>query len=174
MSEQLQPVPAKDRDLSVVSMVLAALAVIGAVVAIGLGVRALTESQGDPATVRPHRDHRARRHHRGRGGGSTVTLTEFAIDPASVSADGSIHVMNGGEVVHNLAVEGTDLITPDLDAGEMADLELTDLEPGSLHHLLRDRRAPRGRDASGVDRARRRRDAPAEARRGAVTWTTPP
>ena len=38
---------------------------------------------------------------------------------------------NFGAVPHNLAIEGTDLITPMLNAGETANLKLTGLAPGT-------------------------------------------
>jgi len=61
-----------------------------------------------------------------------VTLSEFAISPNSVSAttgDG-IHVMNSGQVQHNLAVDGTNLATPMIDPGQSAHLDLSSLSPG--------------------------------------------
>jgi FtsP/CotA-like multicopper oxidase with cupredoxin domain len=62
-----------------------------------------------------------------------VALTEFAIDPASLSVPegGSLHVVNDGTTAHNLTVEGEDLATPDLAAGEAAELDLSSLAAGS-------------------------------------------
>ena len=50
-----------------------------------------------------------------------MSLTEFAITPSSVTvpAGGSLHVTNDGTATHNLAVVDTELITPDLAAGEV-------------------------------------------------------
>jgi FtsP/CotA-like multicopper oxidase with cupredoxin domain len=66
------------------------------------------------------------------GGGTVVTLTEFKIDPAmvDVAEGGSLTVKNAGAVVHNLAIEGTDLVTPDIDPGGTATLDLSDLKKG--------------------------------------------
>jgi len=61
-----------------------------------------------------------------------VTLSEFAISPGTVSAttgDG-IHVMNSGQVQHNLAVDGTNLATPMIDPGQSSHLDLSSLSPG--------------------------------------------
>ena len=72
----------------------------------------------------------------GGGGGSdtvSVSLTEFKVNPESLSVPegGSLTVNNGGASPHNLYVEGTDLKTADLQAGESEDLDLASLAPGS-------------------------------------------
>src|SRR6476646_9090051 len=53
-----------------------------------------------------------------------VTLTEFAINPATVNAvnGAGIDVTNSGQVQHNLAVDGTELATPMIDPGQSAHL----------------------------------------------------
>ena len=54
-----------------------------------------------------------------------VSESEFSIDPATVGGrGGSLHVMNDGTVVHNLAIEDTDLTTADLAAGDGETLAL--------------------------------------------------
>ncbi len=65
-------------------------------------------------------------------GETTVQLSEFALTPAAVSVPtgGSLKVTNDGSIVHNLSIEGTDLKTPDIAAGESATLDLSSLEPG--------------------------------------------
>jgi len=65
-------------------------------------------------------------------GGTAVSLTEFRINPAeiSVSESGVLRISNDGSVVHNLAVKGEDLATPDLKSGESATLDVGDLAPG--------------------------------------------
>jgi len=79
-----------------IAIVIALLAMVGAVMAIGLGWRAIDESEsagsgtGDAPVV--------------------VSLTEFAITPASVSLGGSLKVVDDGAVVHNLVIEGTALL----------------------------------------------------------------
>ena len=63
---------------------------------------------------------------------TTVTLSEFAISPATVDAvnGAGLDVMNHGNVQHNLAVEGTSYATPTLDGGGNAHLDLAMLKPG--------------------------------------------
>jgi plastocyanin len=65
--------------------------------------------------------------------GTPVTLKEFAIDPSmlDVSAGSTLTVRNEGTAVHNLTVAGTDLATPDLQAGGSASLDLSSLKPGN-------------------------------------------
>jgi len=67
------------------------------------------------------------------GGGTAVTLTEFAISPASVTVaeGGKLVVTNNGTVEHNLTVEGTDFATANFGGGESATLDLGGLEPGA-------------------------------------------
>jgi FtsP/CotA-like multicopper oxidase with cupredoxin domain len=66
-----------------------------------------------------------------------VSLTEFAITPNAITATagGSLHVTNDGTATHNLAVADTELITPDLAAGEAGELDISSLEPGSYELL---------------------------------------
>jgi plastocyanin len=65
--------------------------------------------------------------------GTPVALSEFAIDPSmlDVAAGGTLSVRNDGTAVHNLRVAGTDLATPDLQAGGTASLDLSSLDPGN-------------------------------------------
>ncbi len=67
------------------------------------------------------------------GGAVTVDLSEFALGPAAVSAPegGSLTVTNNGTQTHNLRIAGTDLVTPDLAAGESAQLDVSSLAAGS-------------------------------------------
>jgi FtsP/CotA-like multicopper oxidase with cupredoxin domain len=62
-----------------------------------------------------------------------VTLTEFTISPSTVSvAEGaSLLVTNSGTVVHNLAIEGTDVRIDDLEPGTSERLNLGDLVAGT-------------------------------------------
>jgi FtsP/CotA-like multicopper oxidase with cupredoxin domain len=64
--------------------------------------------------------------------GETVSVSEreFAITAASVGAGGALHVTNDGSVAHNLAIEGTDLLTKDLNSGDSEHLTLDGVEPG--------------------------------------------
>ena len=73
----------------------------------------------------------------GGGGGAgeaiAAELTEFkiALTPASVSKAGIVTVHNGGSMVHNLYVTGTDLKGADLAAGASETLDLSGLAPGT-------------------------------------------
>ena len=63
-----------------------------------------------------------------------VTLAEFTITPSTINvAEGEVtlEVTNGGTMVHNLQVVELDVITPDLQPGGTATLELGELSPGS-------------------------------------------
>jgi uncharacterized cupredoxin-like copper-binding protein len=115
-----EPTGASKRDnLFVISVSVAILALVFAVVGVAFGMRAIDES--DDAVEAGA----------GPAGPVTVSLTEFAITPASAPAGGTLAVTNDGTVAHNLAVEGTDLLTADLAAGDAEDLALTDLDEGS-------------------------------------------
>ncbi len=74
------------------------------------------------------------------GGGAgpvTVSLSEFAIDPAAITvpAGGELTVTNDGAVAHNLSITGADIATADLGAGESETLDLSALEPGDYDVL---------------------------------------
>ena len=60
-------------------------------------------------------------------------LSEFAIDlsTANISSPGTITVRNNGTMVHNIAVRDTALVSPDVEAGETAELDIGSLEPGT-------------------------------------------
>ena len=66
-------------------------------------------------------------------GGVSVQLMEFMVMPATISVPegGTLTVTNAGTVVHDLAVDGEDLKTPELQPGESANLDLGDLEAGT-------------------------------------------
>lgn len=66
-------------------------------------------------------------------GAVQVSLGEFFIQPAEITApvDGTLAVTNGGTSVHNLAVEGADKVTKDLNSGEADTLDLGGLEAGA-------------------------------------------
>ncbi len=67
--------------------------------------------------------------------GQTISadLTEFAITLSSgeVAPDSTIEVTNSGTMIHNLGVTDTDRVTPDLQPGETAALDLSGMEPGT-------------------------------------------
>lgn len=99
----------------------AAVALVASVVGVGFALRALDESESvvAGAAAAP--------------GPVEVTLSEFAIEPGVVQAvqGSTLMVRNTGAVVHNLRVEGTDLITPDIAAGGSATLDISSLAPGT-------------------------------------------
>ncbi len=107
--------PTTTRDsMFAVAIVTAVMALVGATIAIGL-----SWDKGDAAGS-------------GSGGGQAmVSLGDFSISPASVGRGGSLHVMNEGAVAHNLAIDGADLTTADLAAGETEVLELAGLTEGT-------------------------------------------
>ncbi len=105
--------------IAAVAVAVALLALVGAVFGIGLGWRAVDESKLASAGGSAG------------GGQAMVELSEFAIAPASVGVGGSLHVMNGGTVAHNVYIDGTDLKTGDIPAGGDEVLQLGDLAPGT-------------------------------------------
>ncbi len=128
--EQTPPAPAVEdgssgRDgMFAISIAVALMAMLGAVIAVGFGWRAIDESQASASSggSGPSDDG---------GAPAMVSLTEFAVTPASVGVSGTLHAMNDGAVAHNLAVEGTDLRTAELAGGADEALELGDLAPGT-------------------------------------------
>jgi FtsP/CotA-like multicopper oxidase with cupredoxin domain len=74
----------------------------------------------------------------GSGGGAAAQpvsagLSEYSIDLSvtQVETPGVLTVQNNGTMVHNLSVRGTDLITADLAPGESAELDISELDPGT-------------------------------------------
>ena len=67
------------------------------------------------------------------GGGTQVTLTEFAITPGMITADrdGTLAIKNSGSVEHNFAIIGTSKRTAMLKPGTGATLSLAGVKPGS-------------------------------------------
>lgn len=72
------------------------------------------------------------------GGGTdtgplALSLTEFALGPAAITTGegGALLVRNDGSQIHNLRVEGTDLVTADLAGGDSETLDLSSLEAGA-------------------------------------------
>src|SRR5262245_13913539 len=68
----------------------------------------------------------------GAANGTSVTLSEFKIDPAIIAVDtgGSLTVKNAGTVPHNLAIKGTDLKTADISPGKSESLDVSSLKTG--------------------------------------------
>jgi FtsP/CotA-like multicopper oxidase with cupredoxin domain len=98
---------------------IAILTAIASIVAIGLALR---DDDGETSDA-------------GSGAAAPIeaSLSEFAISLSAGSIDvgGSVEVTNDGSQTHNLGVEGTDLITPDIEPGGSATLDLSSLEAGS-------------------------------------------
>ena len=118
--EPLAPeAPSRRDNFLFITIVVSLFSILIAVWGVALGWRAVDESEGGG----------------GSGGTSSepvmVSETEFAISPATVAPSGALHVMNDGTAVHNLVVEGTDLKTADLAAGEDEELALEGLSAGT-------------------------------------------
>ena len=108
--------------LTVTSAIVAVLALVAAVFAVGLS------SRDDAAKVSTTSG--------GGGAGApvAVSLTEFAIAPKTVevAAGGSLAATNNGTMQHNLAVkEDSSVATPMIDAKGTGSLDLSKLKPGS-------------------------------------------
>lgn len=125
-------------NLMFVAVVVSALALLAGIFGVGLGYRAIDEarsrSDGGSAGGAP--------------GTASVRLSEFTITPASleIASGGTLDVHNDGAVPHNLAIEGTDLITPMLNGGQTARLTLDGLAPGTytvICHVV-------GHDSAGM------------------------
>jgi FtsP/CotA-like multicopper oxidase with cupredoxin domain len=108
-------------DLSTLPLVFGTLAVLCLAVVLTIAALVATDdgtsaSTGSGAPTETH-----------------VSLKEFSISPETVSlaVGAKLEVDNDGTVVHNLAVTDTDLKTPDLAAGDTAELDLSSLDPGT-------------------------------------------
>jgi uncharacterized cupredoxin-like copper-binding protein len=64
---------------------------------------------------------------------TAVKLTEFKIDPTMLMVEegGALKITNAGAAPHTLAVDGTDLVTPELGSSEFAGLSVESLSPGN-------------------------------------------
>jgi manganese oxidase len=105
--------------LTVIALCAAVFAVVAAVIGVGFGMRAIDESE----SVSSGGD--------AEGASAPVSLAEFSVSPALVPAGGSLHVTNDGSVAHNLAIEGTDVTSADLEGGASEHLELGEVDPGT-------------------------------------------
>lgn len=108
--------------IAVIALLVAFAAIVVAVFAMGLAARSIDE-------------HRAVADGAGSGSGGpvAVSLTEFAISPAPLSASvgGTLAVTNDGATTHDLTVEDQDLATATLNAGDAEQLALGDLAAGT-------------------------------------------
>lgn len=113
--------PRSGRDVwPLFALALAVLALIGAVVGVGLGLRAVDETDGEsvraaaPATA-------------------TVHMEDFSLSPKTidVAVGGSLDLMNMGSSPHNLAVKGEGLESPMVEPGASDTFALGGLVAGS-------------------------------------------
>jgi FtsP/CotA-like multicopper oxidase with cupredoxin domain len=104
------------------SVVFAALAFLTAAVGVGLGLRAVDESKSSGATLSSAAPTTA-----------TLHLTEFKLEPATVTVaqGGTLELMNMGTMAHNVAVKGSSLASPMIEAGASGSLALSGLAPGT-------------------------------------------
>jgi FtsP/CotA-like multicopper oxidase with cupredoxin domain len=96
---------------------LAIVVLFASVIGIGLALRNDDDSGGPAAAVET----------------ISASLSEFDItlSAAQIGAGGRITVTNDGSMVHNVGIEGTDLLTPELNPGDSATLDISSLEPGT-------------------------------------------
>ncbi len=118
----------------------ACLAIVVAAAAVGLGVRAVDESRSPGGSVSAGGAAPAR---------TTVHLTEFTIDDATVAVGGSLEVMNQGSVAHNVTIRDTDAHTEDLSGGGTASLALRGIAAGDYTMFC----AIPGHEAAGMKAA---------------------
>ena len=124
------PAPSRRESALILLVGFAGLALIVALVAMGFAARDVSDAKRVAAGTSSVSGTSS-------GGSATaatmVHLSEFTIDPASVSvpAGSSIQVMNTGTMQHNLAVQGQNLATAMIQPGATATLALTGLAPGS-------------------------------------------
>lgn len=106
--------------LAIVGVFVGALALLGSMFSVGLAVRAVDKADKGGTSVAAA------------GETVTVTLSEFQIAPAMVSAPvgATLQVVNKGAAPHNLTIEGTDLKSPDIEGGKSASLDISSLEAG--------------------------------------------
>jgi uncharacterized cupredoxin-like copper-binding protein len=100
---------------------LAGMALVAAVISIGIALRAVETAEDRVAAASAA----------AATGPVTVTLSDFAITPAEIElvAGSTLEVINDGATVHNLEVEG--LRSPDIPAGGTVTFDVSSLAPGS-------------------------------------------
>jgi FtsP/CotA-like multicopper oxidase with cupredoxin domain len=108
-----------EQGFGIATVMFTLISVVLAFVALGVAAAALDSSRDAKDLARA-------------AGGTQVSLTEFRINPSeiTVSRNGVLNVRNDGTVVHNLAVRGEDLKTPDLKGGESASVDVSGLDEG--------------------------------------------
>jgi len=108
-------IPSAAQTYAFVAVLVGVLGVVALVVAVLIGTNK-SETASSTATDGP----------------AAVTLTEFKIEPATVSASTSagLHVTNNGNVQHNVSVAGTSVATKMIDPGKSEHLDLSQLPTG--------------------------------------------
>ena len=103
---------------------LAALSLVTSIVAVGFGSRAIQDANrragsGGSAADTPV--------------SATVHLSEFKLDPATVSVavGGNLQLMNMGTTAHNVAIKDTDRASSMIEAGGTGSLDLAGLSAGT-------------------------------------------
>lgn len=121
------PTPKRRPGLNTETLALGALfvsffAFAAAIIAVGVAGRAIDEHQAIAAASGTEGSAAAR---------VQVALTEFMImpEPLTAPAGSTLAVTNEGAIEHNLSVDG--LATPNLAAGDQAELDLGSLVPGT-------------------------------------------
>src|SRR4051812_23527090 len=106
--------------LAVVGIFLGLLALLGVILSVGLAMRAVDDAKGGTSVAA------------GSGPTVDVALSEFMIAPNMVSAPAGsrLKVTNKGSAPHNLTIVGTELKTPDIEAGASATLDVASLPVG--------------------------------------------
>jgi len=116
LEEQFQRYRISRDGWTIAVLAIAAVVLIGSIVGIGLALR-----KDDGGTAALPRET------------VSVSLSEFAIElsAATITEGGQLAVTNDGTMIHNVGIEGTDLITPDIQAGGTATLDVSSLAPGT-------------------------------------------
>lgn len=106
--------------LAILAVGVALIAIVVAVFGVGLAMRAIDEHRATP------RDGVAET------SAPSVTLDEFTIEPTplEVAQGGKVTVANAGTTVHDLAVEGQEAATPEMNPGDEVVLDLAGLTAG--------------------------------------------
>jgi len=112
--------PSRQDGLAIVGVFVGALALLGSMFSVGLAVRAVDKADKGGTSVAAA------------GEAVTVTLSEFEIAPAMVSAPvgAMLDVVNKGAAPHNVTIAGTDLKTSDIEGGGSETLDISSLEAG--------------------------------------------
>lgn len=107
-------------NLLVITVFVAALALVAAAIGVGFGWRAIDQTKGTGTSLAASKSEPV-----------MVDLKEFKIDSVSVPQGGSLNVMNAGSVQHNLTIEDQGLASSNLSAGGAEVLDVSKLKPGS-------------------------------------------